>query len=81
LSGGLPTYLRHVLLIAFSVVQYEHDMKAASRIPNSFFLFQTQMFSGVHYLFIRPTTKEKKKNLRKAKVKIYSYRFSGVLLE
>ena len=75
LSGGLPTYSRDVLLTAFSVVQYQHNITAPYTILNSLSLSITQMFSGIpQYLLIRPNIKKKKKNLGKAKVKIYSYR-------
>jgi hypothetical protein len=64
LSGTLPAYSRDVLLTAFSVVQYQHNMTAAYTFLNSLSLPHTQMFSGIpQYSLIRPNIKKKKKNL------------------
>lgn len=69
---GRPAYLlKRYASYSFQCDQDQHDMQAAHRILNSFSLFHTQMFSSVSkYLFIRPNTKKKKKNLGKAKIKI-----------
>jgi hypothetical protein len=59
--NSLPTYLRHVLLIAFSVVQYQHGMKAAYRIPHSFSLSHTQNILWRTTLFIDQTQHQTEK--------------------